>query len=149
MSKTPSGSSIASIVLIVVAVAAWLRQPRIGELSGSTAIASPEQLLDAVARGAVIVDVRTAAETGKEGALLVPGAVQIPLQSLPQELAGLPRDRPIVTYCAVGGRAGQAAHLLRERGFEALNGGGVGDLRALVEARTPAGAAGAPPNAGH
>ena len=88
----------------------------------------------------MIVDVRTDSEVRREGALLVPGATHISLLSLPKELEGLPRDRPIVPYCRSGGRAGHAAQMLRNHGFEAWNGGGVAELKAIVEAtvRPPA-----------
>ena len=138
---------VTGIGLGVVSLAGWLYQSGTWELlSGSVPPASEEQLADALARDALIVDVRMNSEVQKEGALLVPGATHISLLTLPKELEGLPRDRPIIPYCVTGGRAGHAAHLLRERGFEALNGGGVADLRAIVEgaARSPGRAAASP-----
>jgi rhodanese-related sulfurtransferase len=139
---------VAGIGLGVFALAGWLFASGTWELlSGAVPPASQEQLADALARGALIVDVRMDSEVNKEGALLVPGATHISLLRLPGELEGLPRDRPIVPFCVTGGRAGHAAYLLRKRGFEALNGGGVADLRAIVKAvvRPPASSA---PNSG-
>ncbi|NKB72109.1 MAG: MBL fold metallo-hydrolase [Candidatus Latescibacteria bacterium] len=45
------------------------------------------------------------------------GAVNIPLQQLPNELAQLPRDQHLVVYCAGGYRSAIAASLLRLHGF--------------------------------
>ena len=41
----------------------------------------------------------------------------LPLNELKDQLAGLPRDRPIVTVCHAGMRSGQATVLLRQGGF--------------------------------
>ena len=136
MSKKRQRYRIVAVLGVCVALAGWIYQSRAWELAGSTPIASQEQLRDALARGALIVDVRTDSEVRKEGALLVPGATQISLLSLPKELESLPRNRPIVPYCRSGGRAGHAAKMLRNHGFEAFNGGGVADLRAFVISRT-------------
>ena len=61
------------------------------------------------------------------------------LAARPQEhLDALPRDRPIVTFCVSGGRAGKAAEVLREHGFEAISGGGIANVRAVLEGIDPA-----------
>ena len=62
----------------------------------------------------LVIDVRQANEyeTGH-----VPGSVHIAAGSLPDRLADLPRDHPIVTICAAGLRAGVAASILRSAGF--------------------------------
>lgn len=51
----------------------------------------------------------------------IPGAHHIPMNSVPQHLAELPIDRPIVVYCAHGSRSFGVAHYLREHGFDASN----------------------------
>jgi rhodanese-related sulfurtransferase len=48
----------------------------------------------------------------------VPGSVGIPLNHLTARLDELPRDRPIVVYCAGGYRSSIAASLLQLHGFE-------------------------------
>ena len=150
MSKKRKRYRLVAVLGVCVALAGWIYQSQVWELAGSTPIASQEQLRDALARGAVIVDVRMDSEVRKEGALLVPGATHISLLSLPKELDGLPRDRPIVPYCRSGGRAGHAAQMLRNHGFEAWNGGGVAELRAIVIRKigAPSVARRAPPRAG-
>jgi hydroxyacylglutathione hydrolase len=47
----------------------------------------------------------------------VPGALHLMAGDLPERLAELPRDRPIVTICQVGYRSAVAAGLLERAGF--------------------------------
>lgn len=47
----------------------------------------------------------------------IPGSVHIPLGQLRQRMAELPKDRLIVTYCAVGVRSYNAARILKQNGF--------------------------------
>jgi rhodanese-related sulfurtransferase len=68
-----------------------------------------------VARGAQLLDVRSEAEFGAGG---LPGAENIPVQSLERRLDELDRERPIVVYCASGMRSARAADLLRGAGFD-------------------------------
>ena len=63
----------------------------------------------------LVIDVRQANEYE---AYHVPGSVNIAAGSLPDRLAELPRDHPIVTICAAGLRAGLAASILRSSGFD-------------------------------
>lgn len=51
----------------------------------------------------------------------VPGAMNIPLNSLRDSISSLSKARPLAVYCAVGGRAHNAVRLLRQKGFEARN----------------------------
>jgi rhodanese-related sulfurtransferase len=63
---------------------------------------------------ALVVDVREPWEYA-EGHL--PGAVNIPLSTLPARLAELPQDRPILLVCNSGNRSGVAADFLVQQGF--------------------------------
>lgn len=47
----------------------------------------------------------------------VPGSVHIPLGQLRQRMSELPKDRLIVTYCAIGVRSYNAARILMQNGF--------------------------------
>jgi phage shock protein E len=126
---------VALVVVGVVAFLAWRFSPEIHDaMLAKRPPASTAEIAAAIERGALILDVRMERETRKEGVELIPGALNISLFSLERRLDSLPRDRPIVTYCVTGGRAGKAAEVLREHGFEALSGGGVADVRAIVEA---------------
>ncbi|MDY0039930.1 MAG: rhodanese-like domain-containing protein [Desulforhabdus sp.] len=48
----------------------------------------------------------------------LPGAKLIPLPKLPDSLDQLDRQKPVIVYCAVGGRSRMAAQLLSHRGFK-------------------------------
>lgn len=85
-----------------------------------------------IAQGAAVIDVRTAEEYA--GGHVV-RAVNIPVQELPRRIAEVDalvagdRTRPIVVYCAKGGRAAKAKAQLDAAGFaRVVNGGGLGDL---------------------
>ncbi|MFH1021489.1 MAG: rhodanese-like domain-containing protein [Pseudomonadota bacterium] len=69
------------------------------------------------ARGAdayQLLDVRQPKEY-EEGHLA--GAVLIPLKELPGRLAELDKEKPVIVYCAVGGRSKAAAQLLAGKDF--------------------------------
>lgn len=64
--------------------------------------------------GAFLLDVRTPEEF-QLGSL--PGAVNIPNDSLRERLAEVPRDRPVLAFCGVGLRGYLAERILRQRGW--------------------------------
>lgn len=69
-----------------------------------------------VEAGATLVDVRTPEEFA---AGHLPGAVNIPVDELPQRLGELgPPEKPLVVYCHTGRRATRAEKVLREHGFQ-------------------------------
>jgi rhodanese-related sulfurtransferase len=72
------------------------------------------QLPDLLQAGAVVVDVRTAAEF-QAGAR--PGSLNIPLDQLEAGAARLDPTRGVIVCCASGTRSALAATLLRRRGF--------------------------------
>ena len=79
-----------------------------------------------IAAGAVILDVRTPEEFAT-GAY--PRAVNIPVQALARRMGELPKDRPIVVYCASGMRSASAAAALARAGFaDVVNAGGLGSM---------------------
>lgn len=71
-----------------------------------------------VAAGALLLDVRSEGEF-RSGA--IPGAKNIPVQSLGGRLGELEKERPIVVYCASGMRSASAAALLRRNGFKEVS----------------------------
>ena len=79
-------------------------------------------LQDAInSRNALLVDVRTPSEFAGGS---VKGAINIPLDRLPQELAQFKGKDPIVVFCLSGGRSGQAHAFLQQNGiFNVINGG--------------------------
>ncbi|HVP19135.1 MAG TPA: rhodanese-like domain-containing protein [Spirochaetia bacterium] len=80
-----------------------------------------------IAAGARLVDVRTPAEF-RDGSY--PGAINIPLASLPARLHELePKNASIVLFCASGARSAQGARLLKQAGFsDVVNAGGLDDM---------------------
>jgi phage shock protein E len=81
-----------------------------------------------VARGAVLLDVRTPEEFREEH---VPGAVNVPLQELTARLGEVgPRDRTVVVYCRSGRRSAEATRLLEHAGFRHVH-----DMGAMLEWR--------------
>jgi rhodanese-related sulfurtransferase len=111
------------IMTLAIAVAAFfLVSQLLGNRKAPRAVVQEK-----LANGAVVVDVRSKGEFAS-GAY--PKAKNIPLDALPARLAELPRDKPLVLYCASGSRAGQAARILKGAGFaDVVNAGGIGDLR--------------------
>jgi hydroxyacylglutathione hydrolase len=61
------------------------------------------------------VDVRTPHEREQR---YIAGSVGIPLNHLVENLGNLPRDRPLLVYCAGGYRSSIAASLLQRNGFD-------------------------------
>ena len=70
--------------------------------------------------GALLLDVRTPEEYA---AGHVPGSRNIPLDRVGK--AELDREAPLFVYCRSGARSGQACSILRERGYDATNIGGI------------------------
>lgn len=77
-----------------------------------TAVALTERLRDA--EPPVVLDVRNQGERD-QGA--IPDSLHIPLAELPKRLDEVPKDRPVVVYCASGYRSSVAASLLRAEGL--------------------------------
>lgn len=74
-----------------------------------------------LSQGAVIVDVRTAAEF-KSGH--INGAVNIPLDVIKSKAAELKKkNKPVITCCRSGSRSGMAKSMLSAAGVECYNGG--------------------------
>ena len=63
----------------------------------------------------VAVDVRTPRERDEKR---VAGSINIPLNHLNERLQELPKDRPLLVYCAGGYRSSIATSLLKQQGFE-------------------------------
>lgn len=63
---------------------------------------------------AVLIDVRTA---GEYEAGHIEGAVNVPLDTIAQNLDKFPTDKPVLVYCASGHRAGMATSALRALGY--------------------------------
>jgi rhodanese-related sulfurtransferase len=126
---------------------ASLFEPVQGQKAGAGLhLMKPEKLLEQLKAGEAIVtlDVRTPAEADVLG-MTVPNAMVIPLNVLflPENLARIPTDKPVVIVCKSGTRSTAAATALRMVGFDNIFilKGGIGALAAHLSAIT----ANAPP----
>ncbi|MFO0583438.1 MAG: rhodanese-like domain-containing protein [Anaeromyxobacter sp.] len=81
---------------------------------------------DKINAGAVIVDVRTPEEFA-DGAY--PNAINIPVQDLGSRAGEIPKNKPVVLYCASGARSAFAVRMLKANGWtDVVNGGGLSDM---------------------
>lgn len=69
---------------------------------------------EAVANGALIVDVRTPDEFKKKHII---GAVNLPIEEIVKGRINLPKDKEIVVYCRTGSRSSVSAKVLKEQGW--------------------------------
>lgn len=65
-----------------------------------------------------LIDVR---EEGEAAICSIDGSTLIPMNTLPQHLQDLPRDRAVVLYCHSGMRSMMAGQWLSQQGFDALS----------------------------
>jgi phage shock protein E len=107
--------------LVAAALAAFLVFQRLRSRKAPAAL-----VREKIAAGAKIIDVRS---PGEFSASSYPKAKNIPLDALPSRLAELPKDKPIVLYCASGARSAQAVRLLKGAGYtDVLSAGGLSDM---------------------
>ena len=62
----------------------------------------------------------------------IPGAVHVPLATVPDQVAVFPTDGPVYVVCAAGGRSMRACEFLRAQGVDAVN--IAGGTRAWIQA---------------
>lgn len=65
-------------------------------------------------RNAYLLDVRTPEER-RQG--YIPGSVLIPIDMVGKRLAEIPKNRPVIVYCAVGSRSRSVAQALARSGY--------------------------------
>jgi rhodanese-related sulfurtransferase len=70
---------------------------------------------DAVAPGALVLDVREADEWVAGHA---PDALHVPMMEVPSRMGEIPADRDVVVVCRVGQRSAQVVAYLHRQGFE-------------------------------
>ena len=78
-------------------------------------------LTDLIKNGAFLVDVRTASEFASGS---VKGAVNIPLDTVSNQLAKFKNKQHIIVFCQSGMRSSQAASILKQSGFTNVTNGG-------------------------
>jgi len=65
-----------------------------------------------------LIDVR---EDGEAAICAIEGSILIPMNTLPQRLQEIPRDRPVALYCHHGMRSMMAGQWLAQQGYDALS----------------------------
>ena len=82
---------------------------------------------DLVKQGAIILDVRS---KGEYQGGHIKGSINIPVDTLNNNLSKLKKDKPIITCCASGMRSASAKSILKSNGYnEVHNGGGWSSLQ--------------------
>lgn len=82
-----------------------------------------KEMIDA---GAVVIDVRTLEEYEDEH---FPGAINISLEAFQVRMNEIPKDKPVILYCASGARSAYAARILKAGGWkDVVNAGGLDDM---------------------
>ncbi|MBG9978901.1 FAD-dependent oxidoreductase [Ruoffia tabacinasalis] len=89
------------------------------------------ELEDKQAEGYLLLDVRNEGELKTNGRLK--GAVNIPLDSLRDRMAELPKDQPIIVSCHSGLRSYIAERMLKQNGYKAKNLDGAFALYSTVK----------------
>jgi hydroxyacylglutathione hydrolase len=116
-------------------VAAWFDAtvidawPSEGKLLGKIPQVMARDLQESMKHGAVtLIDVRNQAEWD---AGHIPGAIHIPLGLLRQQMAAVPRAKPVVVQCAAGARSSIGASLIAAAGVDRVINliGGIGEWR--------------------
>ena len=93
---------------------------------------SPQaDLKSKIEEGAFLVDVRTPGEFSSGH---VKGSVNIPLDSVTQQLAQFKDKKNIIVFCRSGNRSGQAKMILEQNGFtNVVNGGTWEDVNQYIK----------------
>lgn len=103
-----------ALATALVAALAFAGEPVVAPVS-QEALIERQQRSDAEL---FVLDVRTA---GEFAAGHVPGAVNIPFDSLAERLTDVPKDKDVVVYCQSGRRAAIAAKTLADNGYTRLS----------------------------
>ncbi len=115
------------------------------ELLGAANAAVPRVTIDEARKlvdaGALLVDVRDGTEVAKTGKLK--GAVNVSRgmiefkadDATPYHDAAFRRDRPVILYCASGGRSALAGKTLKDMGYERVH--NLGGFKDASEAGFP------------
>jgi len=114
------GNNTILYAAILVAVAFVVIQ-RLRSRKSPSAVVSEK-----IRSGARIIDVRTPQEFAGSA---YPNAKNIPLDQLPSRMGDLPKDKPLVLYCASGMRSANAARILKKAGFtDVINAGSMASM---------------------
>lgn len=80
--------------------------------------------------GATLLDVRSTAEYKGNH---IAGSINIPIQTLGNHINKLDKSKPVIAYCAHGGRSTMAAIKLKGLGFKVVDAGGINSVRKAIK----------------
>ena len=84
-----------------------------------------------IAKGAIILDVRTVGEFRKGH---IEGSINISLGTIRERYIELDSSKTYITYCSHGLRSVDVKNILKEKGFKKVfNGGAMSDLETTIE----------------
>jgi len=106
-------AAVTALAIVGLALAMVPKGAAPGSLPPSGDVTN-QQLRDAVAGGARLVDVRTAAEYAGGH---IAGAENVPIDAVPTEAGAWDKAEPIALYCATGARSLNAYEFLKAQGF--------------------------------
>jgi rhodanese-related sulfurtransferase len=90
---------------------------------GTLSASELKELIDSKNEEYVLIDVRSPSEYNSG---YIPTAINIPYTEIQENVSKIPKDKLIIVYCKVGGRAGTARKKLMELGYEnIINFGGT------------------------
>jgi phage shock protein E len=79
---------------------------------------------------AQLLDVRTASEFNSGH---IEGSKNIPFNAIDQKISSLDKSKPVIVYCAMGGRSNIAASKLKSQGFKVVNAVGIGSMKKYLK----------------
>ncbi len=93
--------------------------PQIGDVAALLAELGPDVSVSEVAQlygtgDVVVIDVR---EVDEYAGGHIPGAILMPLGTVPQRSGEIPVDQPVIVVCRTDNRSAQAVQWLRQQGF--------------------------------
>jgi rhodanese-related sulfurtransferase len=104
----------AAVALLIVGVAFMVLRPATPTGPSGVVDVGNAEFQQAIAAGAQLIDVRTAEEYS---AGHIPGAINIPIDVLPQQLANIDKTKTVAVYCATGARSLNAKQFLAAQGY--------------------------------
>jgi phage shock protein E len=119
-------------IILAVAIAAFLLYKRLTQLR-------PDAARDWLNKGAKVIDVRGEGEFQEKH---LPGAVNIPLNRLRDEIARLApnKEQPLLLHCLSGARSGMGAAMLKKMGYRnVFNLGSYGRAEKILASQTQSG----------
>ncbi|MBE0416318.1 MAG: rhodanese-like domain-containing protein [Coriobacteriia bacterium] len=101
------------VAFVVIIGAVLLMRPA----GGGVQDVSPARANELVAEGVRVIDVRT---PGEYELSHIPGAENVPMDSLGSVASEWDRSEPLLIYCTTGARSAQAVTYLEAQGFETI-----------------------------